>query len=282
MNNAGDLSWSSKLLQYRLIGFSHCGGGGVRAERANVTANVLHPGCIDTNVGKAEIPLLRNKYVEGRSEQIIPRASQISYKFVAYNNRLSSSSGNRHERREKNLQTQWGFAKTLNSKLANTIRIWRQDQDLVVVARQSTYWSGNLDFVYRSVFLAFLKLLQKHPTGMMMIYNTSSWCGSISSSTCKPSFKSLVLRFMCHAHTLCVFLPFFFFLSCRALITHFASFSCFHPKLLLEPPFHKLAILTVDSLVWPAKKSENTHWKTPPPAPSRIRQSISCQVPLKC
>jgi hypothetical protein len=106
VNNAGDLTWSSKLLQYRLIGFSHCGGGGVRAERANVTANVLHPGCIDTNVGKAEIPLLRNKYVEGRSEQIIPRASQISYKFVAYNNRLSSSSGSRHERREKNLQTQ--------------------------------------------------------------------------------------------------------------------------------------------------------------------------------
>ncbi|CAK9206465.1 unnamed protein product [Sphagnum troendelagicum] len=78
----------------------------LQAERANVTANVLHPGCIDTNVGKAEIPLLRNQYVEGKSEQIIPRASQISYKFVAYNNRLSSSSGSRHERREKNLPTQ--------------------------------------------------------------------------------------------------------------------------------------------------------------------------------
>lgn len=95
----------------------------MQAERANVTANVLHPGCIDPNVGKAEIPLLRNKYVEGNSQQIIPRASQISYKFVAYNNRLSSGGGSRHERREKtckhneglprpwtqNLQTQLGF-----------------------------------------------------------------------------------------------------------------------------------------------------------------------------
>ncbi|KAH8940008.1 hypothetical protein BDL97_15G065600 [Sphagnum fallax] len=46
----------------------------LQAERANVTANVLHPGCIDPNVGKAAIPLLRNKYVEGNSQQIIPRA----------------------------------------------------------------------------------------------------------------------------------------------------------------------------------------------------------------
>jgi NAD(P)-dependent dehydrogenase (short-subunit alcohol dehydrogenase family) len=36
----------------------------LQAERANVTANVLHPGTIDTNFGKGEFPFSLNKYVE--------------------------------------------------------------------------------------------------------------------------------------------------------------------------------------------------------------------------
>lgn len=39
----------------------------MQAERANVTANVLHPGCIDTNFGKGELPFSFNKYVEGNN-----------------------------------------------------------------------------------------------------------------------------------------------------------------------------------------------------------------------
>jgi hypothetical protein len=48
----------------------------MQAERANVTANVLHPGCIDTNFGKGEFPFSFNKYVEGKTGF---HASQISY-----------------------------------------------------------------------------------------------------------------------------------------------------------------------------------------------------------
>jgi len=39
----------------------------MQAERANVTANVLHPGCIDTNFGKGEFPFSFNKYFEGNN-----------------------------------------------------------------------------------------------------------------------------------------------------------------------------------------------------------------------
>jgi hypothetical protein len=39
----------------------------MQAERANVTANVLHPGVIDTNFGKGQFPFSFNKYVEGNN-----------------------------------------------------------------------------------------------------------------------------------------------------------------------------------------------------------------------
>lgn len=39
----------------------------VQAEGVNVMVNSIHPGCIDTNFGKGEIPFLANKVVRGES-----------------------------------------------------------------------------------------------------------------------------------------------------------------------------------------------------------------------
>ncbi len=65
---------------------------------------------------------------------------------------------------------------------------------------------------------------------MMMIYNSSSWCGSISSSTCKPSFKSLSLEIhVSCTYTLC--LSCFLFLSFMQSIDHtFCFFLLLSPK----------------------------------------------------
>ncbi len=186
----------------------------MQAERANVTANVLHPGCIDTNVGKAEIPLLRNKYVEGKSEQIIPRASQISYKFVAYNNRLSSSgsSGSRHERREKNLQTQLGFGN-------KTKTTWY----FVLLIRQFGFC---LQICFSGFPQASSKAFRRYDDDLQLLLMV--WINFFFNMQTKLQVLSLDIHVSC-TYTLC--LSCFLFLSFMQCIDHtFCFFLLLSPK----------------------------------------------------
>lgn len=51
----------------------------------NVTVNYLHPGCINSNFAKGEIPLLANKFVNGRFLKIILTMCCNLYNWETFN-----------------------------------------------------------------------------------------------------------------------------------------------------------------------------------------------------
>ncbi|CAK9224781.1 unnamed protein product [Sphagnum troendelagicum] len=118
----------------------------LQAERANVTANVLHPGCIDTNFGKGEFPFSFNKYVEELCFWVsssflksIPQAAATPC-YVATNAGLKGITGEYFT--DCNISPP-ATRKSIDMELA--ARLWKYSEELTASSRSANELGGHVE-----------------------------------------------------------------------------------------------------------------------------------------